>query len=297
MKSNNHFHILVVDDEAFNVELASVYLKEEGYNVSFALNAKGAIASVMKKDIDLILLDINMPKVDGFEVCKILKSDEKMKNIPVVFLTAQTDIEYISRAFEVGGIDYIAKPFNGVELKVRVKTHLQNVAYLDEIKLKQSKLAQLSITDTLSKLYNSFYFDSQLKAYQKKEENFWFVYIKINNFDKMNSIYGFSNANKIIRIFAKILQKVSPANAVVAKLYGVSFAVLMNDYEHKVMKKLYENLFLGISKNKELANILTFSLVLYNVTDRKQSISSLYKKVQVGIEDTKHAGSGYLFLK
>ena len=147
MRTNNNFHVLIVDDEKFNIELVAVYLKEEKYQLSFALNAKGAIEQVMKSDINLILLDINMPGKDGFEVCEMLKADYKTRDIPVIFLTAQTDIEYISRAFEVGGVDYISKPFNGAELKARVKTHLQNVAYLEYIKDRQTKLAQISVTD------------------------------------------------------------------------------------------------------------------------------------------------------
>ena len=139
MKTNNNFRILIVDDEKINIELVAAYLKEEGYQLSYATNAVSAIESVMNKDINLILLEINMPGKNGFDVCKILKSDDKTKDIPIIFLTGETDIDSIICAFEVGGVDYITKPFNGVELKARVKTHLQNVAYLEEIKHKQSK--------------------------------------------------------------------------------------------------------------------------------------------------------------
>jgi diguanylate cyclase (GGDEF)-like protein len=295
MKSNNNFHILIVDDEKFNIELAAVYLKEEGYKLSFALNAKGALESVLRSEVDLILLDINMPTHDGFSVCKMLKEDPKTKDIPIIFLTAQTDIEYISKAFEVGGIDYITKPFNGVELKIRVKTHLQNLAYLQEIKHKQSKLAQISITDSLTKLYNSLYFDSQLKSYQTKGKKFWFVYIKINRFEKVNALYGFATANKIIRLFSKVLQKAAPTNAVVAKLHGVSFAILLKDYDIKVMHDLYETINELIAKEKTLANALSISMVFRNVKDPSESIASLYKNAQASIDRINSNGEKYLF--
>ena len=296
MKTNNNFHILIVDDEKFNIELASIYLKEEGYKLSFALNAKAVIESVLKHKIDLILLDINMPEHDGFEVCKMLKSDPKTKEIPVVFLTAQTDIEYISKAFEVGGIDYITKPFNGVELKIRVQTHLEKLAYLQEIKHKQSKLAQLSITDPLTKLYNGLYFDSQLKAYQTQGKDFWFIYIKIDRFEKVNSLYGFSGANKIIRLFSKLLQKSSPSNAIVAKLHGVSFAILLKDYELSMMKELYERVSMGLSKEKNLAKAISFFIAFHHITDHSESVPILYKKAQANIEKMQHNGDKYLFI-
>ena len=280
MKTNNNFHILIVDDEKFNIELAAVYLKEEGYQLSFALNAKGTIEQVMTKEINLILLDINMPGKDGFAVCEMLKSDYKTRDIPIIFLTAQTDIEYISRAFEVGGVDYISKPFNGVELVSRVKTHLQNVAYLEQIKERQSKLAQLSVTDPLTKLYNALYFDSQIKAFQTHNENFWVIYFKMNRFEKINTVYGFYGANKAIRIFSKILKTTAFANAKVARLYGISFGILLKDYDIKEIKKLYETIAVSVMKDKDIGKIITFSTVLYHGQDKEITVPDIYKKIQ-----------------
>ena len=284
MQHNSHFHILIVDDEKFNIELAAVYLKEEGYKLTFALNAKAALANVQKYDVSLILLDINMPKTDGFEVCKLLKSNPKTKNIPVVFLTAQTDIEHISRAFEVGGVDYISKPFNGVELKARVKTHLRTVAYLQEIRHKQSKLAQLSITDPLTKLHNTLYFNGQLKAYQAKGENFWFLYIKLERFETLNKIYGYDGSNKILKKFSKLLQEIVYSNAIVARLYGTGFGVIVKNYELEEIKKLYEEIYMTVHRNKEIGEFISFVTVLYNVKDSSISISDLYKQVQLSVD-------------
>ena len=283
MRTNNNFHVLIVDDEKFNIELAAIYLKEEQYQLSFALNAKGAIEQVMKKDINLILLDINMPGKDGFEVCEMLKADYKTRDIPVIFLTAQTDIEYISRAFEVGGVDYISKPFNGVELKARVKTHLQNVAYLEYIKERQSKLAQLSVTDPLTKLHNALYFDSQIKTYQTHNENFWVIYIKIDRFEKINNVYGFYGANKIIRLFSKLLKETAFKNSKVARLYGISFGILLKDYDLQEIKKLYEAIVVALATNKEIGKVITISTVLYNAKDSTTSIPDMYKKFQDSI--------------
>lgn len=297
MKTANDFHILIVDDEKLNIELAAIYLKEDGYKLSFALNAKSAIESVIKHKIDLILLDINMPGKDGFDVCKLLKDDPKTKDIPVVFLTAQTDIEYISRAFEVGGVDYISKPFNGVELKARVKTHLQTLSNLQEIKEKQSKLAQLSITDQLTKLNNALYFDSQIKAYNSRDENFWFVYIKIDRFDKINEIYGFHTANKLIKKFAKLIEDTAFSNATVARLYGTGFGILMKDYEIQTVKELYEKLFTKHAQDKDMAKVFSFSTVLYNVKASDASLTKVYKKIQQSMQKVANSDDKYAYVK
>jgi len=296
MKTNNNFHILIVDDEKFNIELVAVYLKEEGYKLSFALNAEGTFESLLKNDISLILLDINMPKVDGYEVCKKLKRDSKTKDIPIIFLTAQSDIDYISQAFEVGGADYITKPFNSIELKARVKTQLQNKAYLEEIKHKQSKLAQLSITDPLTKLHNSLYFDAQLRAKSLQKKPFWFIYIKLGRFEKINKLYGYYGANKILRTFAKLLNKVVISNAVVARLHGVNFAMLVNDYDKKVLQLFQEDLKNALAKQKDIANILDMYMVFKYVSEPETTLLSLHKEAQFTIVKLEDRGERYSFI-
>ena len=288
MKKNKDLHILIVDDEKLNIELAAAYLKEEGYKLSFALNAKSAVECASDKDINLILLDINMPETDGFQVCKVLKEDAKTKNIPIVFLTAQTDIEYISKAFEVGGVDYINKPFNGIELKARVKTHLQNMLYLEDIKTKQSKLAQLSITDPLTKLNNSFFFDSQLQSRLNHGKTFWVVYVKVNNFEKINGFYGFDKANILLKLFGQLLKDVAFKNSLVARLHGTSFGILIKDYEKKNIKELASSLAVKFLQHKELKKNVNFSIVAYRVHEHT-SIADIYrrlqKKIQVASDD------------
>ncbi|MBN2782202.1 MAG: response regulator [Campylobacterales bacterium] len=295
MQTNSNFNILIVDDEQLNIELAAAYLKEDGYKLSFALNAQAAMEMILKKDITLILLDINMPKVDGFEVCKMLKEDKRTKDIPIVFLTAQTDIKFISRAFEVGGVDYISKPFNGIELKVRVKTHLQTLSYLNEIKQKQTKLAQLSITDHLTKLHNIFYFDAQIKNHLSSDKKFWIIYIKIDNFDKINQLYGFEKANTIIKIFSKIISSNVPSKTILSRLYGASFGILLKDYNNNVIQDLIKNISQTFFKDKELSKTISFSPVALRVSDSTSSISTIYKKLQNGINNKK--GTNSLFIE
>ncbi|MEO1954672.1 MAG: response regulator [Campylobacterales bacterium] len=294
METNNKFNILIVDDEKLNIDLAGAYLKEEGYQISFALNAQATLEAVSKKEVHLILLDINMPKIDGFKVCKMLKSDAKTKDIPIIFLTAQTDIKCISRAFEIGGADYINKPFNAIELKARVKTHLQNVAYLSEIKNKQSKLAQLSITDHLTKVYNSLYFDAQVKGYLSSQKKGWIYYLKIDNFEKMNQLYGYDKSNKILRYFAKLLTDTMPNKTIVAKLYGASFGVLLKEYDRKTIKELSIKLSNSFVKNKELKKIVTFSNIALKIKG-DETLPYIYKKLQNNIDNKNN--QEFLFIK
>ena len=119
------FNILIVDDIAKNIQVIGSVLRNEGYKMEFATDGKKALSWTEKKDFDLILLDIMMPEMDGFEVCKQLKKDARRKDIPIIFLTAKTDTENIVKGFELGAVDYITKPFNSAELIARVKTHIK----------------------------------------------------------------------------------------------------------------------------------------------------------------------------
>lgn len=128
------FKVLVVDDIPINVQAVSNVLKQEGYLVYFAKSGDIALQLVEKNNFDIILLDIMMPELDGYEVCKKLKENPKTKDVPVIFLTARTDPESIATGFDVGGTDYILKPFYNQELIARVKTHLKLKQQTNELK-------------------------------------------------------------------------------------------------------------------------------------------------------------------
>jgi len=117
--------ILIVDDVSTNIQLLGNFLRKANYSLAVAQNGKEALSIVNKKQPDLILLDVMMPEMDGYETIKNLKRDESTKNIPVIFLTAKGDTEDIVAAFELGAVDYIMKPFQPQELLSRVKTQLE----------------------------------------------------------------------------------------------------------------------------------------------------------------------------
>ncbi|MDH5718578.1 MAG: response regulator [Spirochaetia bacterium] len=117
--------VLIVDDVSSNIQLLGNFLRRANYNLAVASNGKEALEIVKKKTPDLILLDVMMPELDGYETIKILKSKDETKNIPVIFLTAKDDTEDIVAAFELGAVDYITKPFQAKELLSRVKTQIE----------------------------------------------------------------------------------------------------------------------------------------------------------------------------
>ena len=148
---NKVFHILCVDDTPTNLHLVKNVLDKHGYKVTLAQSGAEAIAYLKTNHrVDLILLDIMMPEMDGYEVCRILKTQRsKISKIPIIFLTAISDIEGVSKGFDVGGVDYITKPFRPKELLARITTHLK-LKFLEEQKLQETELELVYMMSTLA---------------------------------------------------------------------------------------------------------------------------------------------------
>ena len=127
--------ILIIDDNIENLKVVGSILQEEKFDIAVSLNGQSAINILLNNQIDLILMDVMMPEMDGFETCRRIKEIDNLKEIPLIFLTAKSQTKDILEAFEAGGVDYIFKPFNRMELIARVKTHLD--LYLAKRKLEE----------------------------------------------------------------------------------------------------------------------------------------------------------------
>ena len=125
--------LLIVDDTPQNLQVLGTILRQQGYKISVAQHGRQALEVAQKSPPDLILLDVMMPEMDGLEACRHFKADPRTRDIPIIFLTAKTAAEDIVQGFEVGGVDYVAKPFNPAELLKRVQTHLELKAARERI--------------------------------------------------------------------------------------------------------------------------------------------------------------------
>ncbi len=140
MSNQNQFDILVVDDNPANLQVLSNILQGEGYQVRTVTSGKLALRAAERIPPDLILLDITMPDMDGYQVCETLKKDKKLKSIPIIFISALTDTFDKVKAFDIGGVDYITKPVQVEEAMARVRTHLSIQHFQKEIEEKNKAL-------------------------------------------------------------------------------------------------------------------------------------------------------------
>ncbi|MBN2104069.1 hybrid sensor histidine kinase/response regulator [bacterium] len=131
--------VLIVDDVPKNLQVLGSHLKQENMEIAVATNGNQALSAAQKTMPDLILLDVMMPEMDGFETCKRLKANPKTAEIPIIFLTARTETDDIIHGLKLGAVDYVTKPFHGTELLARVKTHL-------DLKLSREALKEANAT-------------------------------------------------------------------------------------------------------------------------------------------------------
>jgi phosphoserine phosphatase RsbU/P len=137
-------NILIIDDVAANIQVLGSILGKKGYAISYATEGLQALEMIKEEDYDLILLDIMMPKIDGYEVCRRLRQIPGKENIPVIFLTARNEKQDIIEGFNAGAVDFVTKPFSSEELLARVNTHIQLKAAKDRIARQNQELTQIN---------------------------------------------------------------------------------------------------------------------------------------------------------
>jgi DNA-binding NtrC family response regulator len=139
---NTNPRILVVDDTPANIQTLTAILKEKGYQLSVATNGRQALEVIERVRPDLVLMDVMMPEMDGYEACRQIKAMPKWRDLPIIFLSAKTDTADIVHGFELGAVDYVAKPFNAHELLARVNTHLTLQSLRRQFEQRNAELAR-----------------------------------------------------------------------------------------------------------------------------------------------------------
>jgi diguanylate cyclase (GGDEF)-like protein len=256
-------NILIVDDTPENLTVLRQMLTKHGYRVRPALSGEIALKAVEADTPDLILLDIMMPGMDGFEVCEKLKSDARTRDIPVLFISALIETEDKVRGFKAGGVDYIIKPFHTAEVLARVETHLtlrnlqkkiqeQNLQLVDEIEERERaemalmeanrKLELLATIDGLTGISNRRQFDLYLQQEWKRSTReqvpIAFILCDIDHFKLFNDEYGHVEGDKCLKQVAQgIRRSVKRPADFVARYGGEEFAVIMpnTDIEGAIM--------------------------------------------------------------
>lgn len=243
------FVILIVDDNSNNIFTLRCLLEDEFKNIEIneAKNYQEALKSVIVTSPNLILLDVQMPEVDGFELANMLKSDRQTKDIPIIFLTAFfKENEFVQRGYDLGAVDYLTKPIEEKRLFNKIYFHLQ--VYQQEQKLKQANilLKQQSIIDQLTQIYNRKYFDETIEKEIKRASShntpLSMIIADIDFFKKINDRYGHIAGDDILFDFATLLKENIRLTDMVFRYGGEEFVVLLPNTTSQETKELTRQL-------------------------------------------------------
>ena len=222
----NPNRILVIDDEPAIHKLVIARLKPEGIEIACEADGERGIERALAESPDLILLDVGLPNLDGFEVCKRLKQNAATRNIPIIFLTGETTTEAKVRGLDMGAIDYITKPFEQVELRARVRAGLRT-------KRLQDILEQRSFLDGLTGLWNRPYLDRRVEAELNVACRYGrplsLLMADIDHFKTVNDTYGHLFGDIVLQSVAADLRASARRSDIVARFGGEEFAILLMD--------------------------------------------------------------------
>ncbi|PWC58888.1 diguanylate cyclase [Azospirillum sp. TSH7] len=266
--------ILVVDDIPSNVHVLSRILKDD-YDIYFATDGEKALDLVQSRMPDLVLLDIMMPGMDGFEVCRRIKDDPTTHDIPVIFISAKSEVEDETRGLEVGAIDFITKPISPPIVKARVRNHLL-------LKRQTDLLRSLSFLDGLTGIANRRRFDEAMarewRRCARSHLPLSLVILDVDHFKAYNDQYGHQTGDECLRIVAEVLaERARRPSDLVARYGGEEFVCLLPETDGPGATRVAEGFRAGVAERRiphaqsPVAPFVTISLGVATVIPSAES--------------------------
>ena len=274
--------VLLVEDDPIQASATKEILKKGGYEVLWAEDGINAIKLIKSEKPDIVLLDVILPGMDGYEVCRWLKLDESTKGIPVIMLTVKKELADKISGLHIGADDYLPKPYNELELNARIYASLRTKALQDELKVKNQQLEDLldkvnymAITDALTGLYNRRRFHDALSSEYERAKRygtpFSLIMTDIDYFKRINDHYGHDAGDSVIKEISKILVKSVRDIDTVARYGGEEFMVILPNTD-KTHARIVAERMRQATENHDFAGVdwkITTSVGISGMPDAK----------------------------
>jgi diguanylate cyclase (GGDEF)-like protein len=223
--------ILIVDDSRLIAHVAKTMLTKRGHEIILAQDGKAGVEAAKSEQPDIILLDLIMPVMDGYEVCKHLKGDDSTKEIPIIMVTSKAEAADKVKGLEMGALDYVTKPFDESELIARVNIHLRLRELYEAVQEQNRQLQEMANRDGLTGLYNHRYFHEQLSQdflrAKRYHENLSCILFDIDFFKKFNDTYGHQTGDLVLKGLASVIQRATRESDLAARYGGEEFAIIL----------------------------------------------------------------------
>ncbi len=279
--------ILIVDDVSSNIEVLAAVLKDD-YQIKVAQSGAKALEIVLNKPVpDLILLDVKMPDMDGYEVLTQLKNNRTTQHIPVIFITSYDTTEEEERGLLKGAVDYITKPIKPVIVKARIKTHIT-------IKNQRDALEYSSSHDQLTGLYNRRHLDEEggrkFSRAQRNQDKLSAIMIDIDHFKAVNDTYGHLSGDNVLIAVSSLFNKLKRNEDFATRYGGEEFVILLDNCGIVDAKEKAENIRQRIERlNPDGINI-SASLGVAEFRKRHNSFEELLKDADSALYEAKNSG-------
>lgn len=295
MNKNQQHAILIVDDMTSNIQVLANALQDD-YRIKVATSGERAIDIARSENPpDVILLDIMMPEVDGYEVCKRLKSDPNTSTIPIIFVTALSDTADEEKGLNLGAVDYITKPFHLPIVKARVRNHLS-------LKLKTDLLEELSHIDGLTHIANRRHFDEVMEKESRRihrmAQPISILMLDVDYFKPFNDNYGHGLGDECLVQVAKAMRQVlKRPSDLLARYGGEEFVVLLPETPLAGAIKVAEDLRAAVDalnfphKYSAVTDHVTISVgVASNEVSQETAVDELLKRADDALYQAKATG-------
>ena len=265
--------ILVVDDQPANLKVLLSFLKDHQFQIRIAEDGERTLQVLETYRPDIILLDVMMPGMDGFETCRRIKEKKETADIPIIFITALDDIDDKIAGFEAGGVDYITKPFQQKEVLTRLNTHIrlrrkeqELEKALDEVIRQQKLFKKLSITDDLTGLYNRRHLNNimqqEFQRSKRHKNDLSCLMLDLDHFKQVNDTYGHDFGDTVLRKFASILKEFLRSSDYAFRYGGEEFLILLPETDIKGAVQVGEKIRLRMEKEIISENIISTTVMV-----------------------------------
>jgi two-component system cell cycle response regulator len=285
---NDKAKILMIDDSKIMHVVVQARLAADGLDFHSAYSGEEGIALAKALDPDLILLDIEMPSPNGFEVCRRLKDLPAVANIPVIFLSGLSSSDEKVHGLNLGAIDYITKPFEAAELQARVRASLRNKELLD-------LLSKKAMIDGLTGMYNRGYFDQRLLeeiAFATRHHRpLSCVMIDIDHFKTVNDTYGHGYGDLVLKGVASAIQRTCRSEDILCRYGGEEFAMLSRETQSESALALAARLLIVVQNEKFTRGNITVSVTCsIGVAEFTLGDDSLVEQADIALYASKRDG-------
>jgi len=286
--------VLIIDDQRFNLMTLHELLRDR-YTTMVAVHGEQGIKAAVAQKPDLVLLDIEMPDMDGYEVCRQLRENPATGHIPIIFITALNDVAAEARGLELGAVDYITKPFNHVIVKARVQTHLR-------LKMQADLLERYAFNDALTGLANRRAFDERLalewSRAQRYQRPLSVVMIDIDHFKLYNDHYGHGAGDTCLSDVARAIKsQITRSSDLAARYGGEEFLLILPETEEAGAVALAEQVRAAVDEKglphaaSKVCDHVTLSLgAASQVPDAQTPVSALLERADQALYRAKTSG-------